>query len=538
MKTQFNILAPIRLSSFGRDDYSRATASHNLAGIDIQPDLLYMDSVLVSTGENKNTDVFLSAEMWKARNTPVLKPVNWEHNSGKEIVENIDTDYTSSKSIIQDSQIIGGMYNSFAALKDGTPITEEMMTSADFVLPQDFDIINQAVIYKYLYPRAAARIVREAEAGQLFVSMEAWFGGYDYKVGNKIVARNEETAFLDKYLRAKGGTGMFGQATVSRVLRNIVFGGVGIVARPANQDSVIHSFTNATTDDVAIDNEVVASHIIGDIVDVKASNKTQEVIEIMSDKTNETQNSAAFSSDDYKAVVERMVKAENEVEKKDAAIASAQAELDKLTASVDALKSAFADGAKVVAEVLGAETKDKLQSATASDFFSVLASAVDERLQASSALAQALSEANAQIASLAAEKRTIVRAAQIEQVLADYIADASALAARKDKMIASMKDMSDEAFAFALEDTKELLTLAAMPDFLKKKKDDKSEDEDKEDKKDAKASDEGITDPVILDGVKAEASVHAGGDSSSSGADSVDHWKALANDLLGVSKNN
>jgi len=52
-----------------------------------QPDLLFMRSLLVSTGSNKNDDVFLPDEMWKARSTPILKPVDWEHNTGRELSE-------------------------------------------------------------------------------------------------------------------------------------------------------------------------------------------------------------------------------------------------------------------------------------------------------------------------------------------------------------------------------------------------------------------------------------------------------------------
>ena len=138
---------------------------------------------------------------------------------------------------------------------------------------------------------------------------------------------------------------------------------------------------------------------------------------------------------------------------------------------------------------------------------------------------------------LEVEKRSIARSTKIEQLLAEYIENKQVLAERKEKMVSATKDLTDEAFAARLEDTKELLGLAAFPDFLKKKKDGKKEDEKEEDKKkDAKASDEeGITDPDILANVKATASVSAGNEVVSTD-NGTNNWKSLAADLLGASK--
>jgi hypothetical protein len=542
LNTKFNLLTPLRIVCPTNEIMAKATASELTIPIEqVQPDLLYMDSVLVSTGENKNTDVFLPEEMWRAKSSPILKPVNWEHNSGKELIGQVNAEQVSAKSIIEDNQIIGGMYNSFVALKDGTIVSSEMEQAKGFEIPREFDIINQAVIYKYLYPKTAARIVKDAKAGNLFVSMEAWFGNYDYKVGNKIVARNEETAFLDAHLRANGGTGSFGNVNVGRVLRNIVFGGVGIVANPANEDSVIHSFTNASLQQTTKVHSAVASHIIGEIPGATASMESQEVIEIMSEnKTDNAPAVASISSEDYKNVVERLVKAEHTIEQRDAAIASAQAETEKLQASVDNLTTAFVEGTKSLTEVLGAEASTKLQDADASSFFTVLAGTIGDKLEASKSLEEQLAEATSKVESLEVEKRSLARSVEIEKLLAEYIEDAQALAARKDKMVQATKNLDDEAFAATLEDTKDLLSVAAKPDFLKKK-DEKDEDK-KEDKKEARMNkkfastdDEGITDPAILANVKAEASVSAGNEVVPVD-DGNSKWNALAEDLLGVKK--
>ena len=75
--------------------------------------------------------------------------------------------------------------------------------------------------------------------------MECFFKGFDYGLFNsetgeyKVLARNEETAFLTKYLRAYGGDGKHQNYKLGRVLRNITFSGKGFVDKPANPDSVI-----------------------------------------------------------------------------------------------------------------------------------------------------------------------------------------------------------------------------------------------------------------------------------------------------------
>ncbi len=48
-----------------------------------QPDLALVVAILVSTGWNKNDDIFTPEEVWKARSSPLHKPMNDEHQSTK-----------------------------------------------------------------------------------------------------------------------------------------------------------------------------------------------------------------------------------------------------------------------------------------------------------------------------------------------------------------------------------------------------------------------------------------------------------------------
>jgi len=185
-----------------------------------QVDLYYINTVLVSTGWNKNDDVFAAEEAWAARDTPVDKQFNYMHD---------------------ESDIIGHITGSTVIDENGTKIeTEEP--------PEKFDIITSAVLYKsWSDPELSERmsqIVSEIEDGKWAVSMECLFSDFDYSVvspngDTKVVARNDESAFLTKHLRVYGGKGEYEGYKVGRLLRNIAFSGKGLVNQPANPRSII-----------------------------------------------------------------------------------------------------------------------------------------------------------------------------------------------------------------------------------------------------------------------------------------------------------
>jgi hypothetical protein len=202
-------------------------------GFDLKPqmDLLYARSCLVSAGPsvgvNDNDDIFTREEAWAARHTPVLKPFNWQHN---------------------DKDILGVIYTVQARSLDG-----EILDFSDDTPPDcDFDLWVEAAIFRLIHEDRAAEIEARSKAGSLYVSMEAWFDDYSYGLCDKskgslgkIVARNNETSFLDRSLRASGGSGIYRDPDtnqdmrIGRVLRSITFGGCGFVDRPANKRSKI-----------------------------------------------------------------------------------------------------------------------------------------------------------------------------------------------------------------------------------------------------------------------------------------------------------
>jgi hypothetical protein len=198
--------------------------SQSLASLN-DNDLYYVQSILVSSNWNKNDDIFDKKEIWLARHTPEDKPTNLEHN------ENL---------------IIGHITSNWPITEDGHLIPDD--TDVD-QLPEKYHILTGSVIYRAYSSddlrNRTEKLIAEIQGGTKYVSMECLFKGFDYGLINKdtneykVLARNESTAYLTKFLRAYGGSGMHGNYKVGRVLRNITFSGKGFVDKPANPESII-----------------------------------------------------------------------------------------------------------------------------------------------------------------------------------------------------------------------------------------------------------------------------------------------------------
>lgn len=189
-----------------------------------QLDLFYLNSILASVGWNANDDVFDKFHMWAARNTPVDKPFNYEHNES-DIIGHI------TSSLVYD--INGKEIPSNASLDD---------------LPSQFDIVVGSVLYKsWQDENLQARmdkLIAEIGEGKWFISMECLFPDFDYAVitpdgQHKVVARTRDTAFLSKHLRFYGGSGEYQGHKLGRLLKNFLFSGKGLVSNPANKRSLI-----------------------------------------------------------------------------------------------------------------------------------------------------------------------------------------------------------------------------------------------------------------------------------------------------------
>jgi hypothetical protein len=496
---KIRILVPAQISI----SPNKALASS--ASMQAEPDLMYMDSVLVSTGENLNDDVFLPQEMWNARKSPKLKPVDWEHETGSEIPE--EEFSKNPRHPINGNQIIGVMYNSYATDENGVTITEDKASAKDFVVPEKFNIVDQSVIYKSLFPKTAAKIEKGAKENTLFVSMEAWFPNYDYLVGNKIIARNEQTAFLDKSLRARGGNGVMGDLKVKRILRDITFGGKGIVYRPANQNSIIKSVTSEPVQVSASEvynQKAIASNIIGEInPEGKAIQK--ELVMGDENKTIQPVVLAGLTVEDYKGAVTKASQLELSVKAKDEEIAT--------------LKSKAEQTAKAASDALATE---KAKS--------------DE-------LSKKLAEAEGKLAQAAKDKVVADRRSKLASEL-------KAEGEKLEKLVTITKNFDEETFASYISSTKELLSMSqATVDAAKKKEDDAKAAEvtakaeaDKKLATEAAAKAAGdktvveISDPKILEKIKASVAPSPGVDNGNKGVDLKVAYANLATAIVGAGK--
>lgn len=187
-----------------------------------QPDLALVVAILVSTGWNGNDDIFTPAEVWKARSSPLHKPMNDNH---------------------QEDQILGHIVQTRVLDKSGS----EIVVAEGESPPDDFDVEVAGVLYR-AFPKLSGRIeeiITKAQNGEMFVSMEAWFPDFGYGIVDqstgitKLIERTEATAFLTKHLRIYGGCGEYQGYKVGRVLKDIIFGAQGFTEDPANPESVI-----------------------------------------------------------------------------------------------------------------------------------------------------------------------------------------------------------------------------------------------------------------------------------------------------------
>ena len=415
-----------------------------------QPDLLFMRSVLVSTGGNKNDDVFVPEEMWNARSTPLLKPVDWEHNTGRELSP--EEQLENPGKVIVDNQTIGVMYNAYAIDENGVVIDEAVAKADGFKVPSKFHIIDEAVIWKGLYPSVANKVQQGATNGTLFVSMEAWFTDYHYLVGNKVVARNEETAFLDKSLRANGGSGSYGNNRVRRVLRNITFGGKGIVARPANEPSIITHVSHEPISATASDNQAIANNIVCDIKDTRAVQPRRDVEMPNTEKQ--------VSLELYTKANDELSNLRAECKGKDSELAKASEQITELQSQVDEVKNAFTKGAELLDAVLPGFSS-RVTQGNPENFFGVLAEALEGDKAAQAELEKKLEESLAKIAEAELAARTLSRQTKIDSLLGlaetHYMEDEdeeeeedkeakAKVSKKKEKMLAAVKDLTDEQF--------------------------------------------------------------------------------------------
>jgi hypothetical protein len=272
-----------------------------------QVDLYYIKSILASAGWNKNDDVFDPAEMWNARSTPEDKQFNYMHD---------------------EKDIIGHITSCYVTDGDGNRLPDDINDVSQ--LPAYFDITIGSVLYtSWSSNELKARmrdIIDDVEQGNTWhVSMECLFPAFDYALisstgDQKVIKREESSAFLTKHLRAYGGKGEYNGYKVGRLLRNISFSGVGLVKKPANPRSVILNKQHST-----VFNESKAEEIT-----------MQDDLEVLKAELAEAKEATDKMKDKMKEEAEKGMKAKCEIE---TALADVQAQLAEAQEALAAEKS-------------------------------------------------------------------------------------------------------------------------------------------------------------------------------------------------------
>ncbi len=299
-----------------------------------QVDLHYLESVLVSTGWNKNDDVFTVGATWEARNTPEDKQFNFMHD---------------------ENDIIGHITGSYVLNKDGEKVEADSEEA-----PKEFDIITQAVLYNsWTTPENKDRmeqIIAEIDEGKWFVSMECLFAGFDYALINpegkaQMVSRDETSAFLTKHLRAYGGSGEYEGYKLGRALNNISFSGKGLVSKPANPRSIILNSKSVATFNV---NDNDSNLFIGDLdmSDVTLLEKQLDDArsELASAKEENEAIKAQIEEAKDKEFATKVAEFESSAESYKATIAEMEESIKSTQARVAELEDALAQSQKELTE--------------------------------------------------------------------------------------------------------------------------------------------------------------------------------------------
>jgi hypothetical protein len=301
-----------------------------------QVDLYYLNSVLVSTGWNKNDDVFDISETWAARNTPEDKQFNFMHD---------------------ESDIIGHITANVVTDFEGNIIGDDQDK-----IPEAFNIVTSAVLYNSWsdpeLKERMERLIAEIEDGKWFVSMECLFNNFDYAVvspegNNQIVQRDEASAFLTKHLRAYGGNGEYEGYKVGRMLRNISFSGKGLVNNPANPRSVI---LPNTTDPFQNSKATLISDTNIKEINMSDDSLRTQVDELKAELAG-AREAAESAKKEILAKQEEEVKAQVEafeatISEKDEAAAALEAQLTEATEKTEALEAEVTQKQEELTEAL------------------------------------------------------------------------------------------------------------------------------------------------------------------------------------------
>lgn len=463
-------------------------------------DLYYVQSILVTSNWNKNDDVFDAREVWAARKTPEDKPTNLEHD---------------------EKTIVGHIVSNWAINENGEPLEDSMATED---LPNKFHIITGSVIYRAFTDPAlksrAEELIQQIQRGSKYVSMECYFKGFDYGLrdaeGNfKVVARNAETAFLTKHLRAYGGSGQHENYSIGRVLRSITFSGKGFVDKPANPESIIFNKEDLSKIMFASEQKKPVLEKTGVLSVNKISNSQNDGVHMnLENEISQLQQTMASIKSDYDSSLET---SKSEIEQLKTLNTDLQKELDKTMSNQEELSKASEEKISEL-EAQVAELKSVIEQAEAAkaelaEQLEANAGEHDKKMKEKEEELKSKSEEvetlTTEVAQYKEEKMKMEEKMKKEKRMATLV-EAGMSSEKAESTVANLEALSDEQFDAVAETFKSSLaktetteTEAAMPPALKEALDKKKEKKEKKSEAEVEAAAEtDEVDAAVLEDVE------------------------------------
>lgn len=204
--------------------------------LQLDPDLMYARFIMAHEGANANGDFFTNEVLVRAQHTPRFKPIDWEHGQ----------------------PMIGSILDSrYSEDSEGRGYIEAI-----------------GVIWKFIYPELAEQVKEQSVTGGLKLSMECYFKEANYKYGEQIFDQDqaEELSIVEYVGREYMGHKVF------RVFKDVIFGGVGVVANPADKEAVFLAVAKKQAEEVIETNEVISA---------LSDEQIKSIADIINRKTND-----------------------------------------------------------------------------------------------------------------------------------------------------------------------------------------------------------------------------------------------------------
>ena len=412
---------------------NRATAAEVYAVADMNnPDLAWAKFVLDTEGGNANWDYMPRPALTRHFGTAAYKPFNVEHVVAEDkSMVTMDRYNPTIK-----NTIFGVMTSSALCSVDGEPLSADSIKNLDMKDDPNRDqkdkigVCAWAVMYPFLFPKTVADVIKSAEDGKMFVSMERWIAEWDFMVhdGTSYQAVSsteaEKEGVFQKWARR---TPVNGKAVYRRSL-NFIYGGVASTSNPANKASKF--IQHVTASDLE---KVLASNLFSEnsekVVTVSADNlhivtlslcaaidngrsQIQEALSEMQTMANEnTATSTVLTPDMQRAIAEELAKY-NSAKDKDKYVT------ERIEALATDAATAKASLAKVSGELVTAQatiTSLNTELATTKTNLTTANASIAEQAGKISGLTTELTGAQAKVKKIEVQAAIAARVTQIDK---------------------------------------------------------------------------------------------------------------------------